>query len=140
QNEAGGIMKTPTCVLIRSGESYEGAQGLMYAEGLTGETAGSRAICMTLATLPPGGRAKAHLHRGIESAAYVIEGEIEMYFGKKLEERLLAKAGEYVYIPPDMPHLVNNPSLGYSRALGGHTSAKDQEGIVLLPELDGLVS
>jgi uncharacterized RmlC-like cupin family protein len=133
-------MKAPTCALIRPGDSYRGTQGLLYEEGLTGATAGSRAICMTLATLPPGGRAKTHLHRGIESAAYVIEGEIEMYFGKKLEERLLAKAGEYVYIPPDMPHLVHNPSLGYSRAVVAHTSANDQDGIVLLPELDDLVS
>jgi uncharacterized RmlC-like cupin family protein len=88
----------------------------------------------------PAGEAKAHLHRGIESAAYVIEGEIEMYFGKKLEARLLAKAGEYVYIPPDMPHLVHNPSMGFSRALVAHTSANDQDGIVLLPALDDLVT
>jgi len=132
-------MKPSTCALVRQGESYRGEQGLMYSTGLTGETAGSRAICMTLATVPPGGRAKAHLHRGIETAVYVLEGEAEMYFGKRLEERLVARAGEYLYVPADMPHLVHNPSVGYCRALVAHTSADDQDGIVLLPELDDLV-
>jgi uncharacterized RmlC-like cupin family protein len=91
---------------------------------------------MAIATLPPGGRAKAHLHRGIETAAYVLEGEIEMRFGERLEERLLAKAGESVYVPADMPHLIHNPGLSYARAVVTHSSADDQDGIVLLPELD----
>jgi uncharacterized RmlC-like cupin family protein len=38
-----------------------------------------------------------------------------------------------------MPHLVLNRSAAFCRALVAHTSADDQEGIVLLPELDALV-
>jgi uncharacterized RmlC-like cupin family protein len=132
-------MAEPTCKVIRSGESYQGRQGLTYLAGLTGATAGSRAICMTLATLPPGARAKTHLHHGIETAVYVIEGEAEMAFGEKLGERLTARAGEYMYIPADLPHLVMNRSGAVCRALVAHTAADDQEGIVLMPELDGLM-
>jgi uncharacterized RmlC-like cupin family protein len=125
--------------VIRSGDAYVGKQGLTYFEGLTGAAAGSRAICMTLVTLPPGARAKTHLHHGIETAAYVIEGEAEMYFGPRLGEKLVARSGEYIYIPAEMPHLVLNRSAAFCRALVAHTSADDQEGIVLLPELDALV-
>lgn len=118
---------------------YEGRQGFTYLAGLTGATAGSRAICMTMVVLPDGARAKTHLHRGIETAVYVIAGEAEMYFGERLGELLLARAGEYIYIPADMPHLVFNRSGALCRALVAHTAADDQEGIVPLPELDALV-
>ena len=56
-----------TCRVVRSGDAYVGQQGFTYLAGLTGSTAGSRGICMTVATLPPGARAKAHLHREIAS-------------------------------------------------------------------------
>jgi uncharacterized RmlC-like cupin family protein len=132
-------MTSPTCKVVRSGDSYVGQQGLSYRAGLTGSTAGSRAICMTLVTLPDGARAKTHLHRGIETAVYVIEGEAETHFGEALQEVVVARAGEYVYIPPDVPHLVINRSGAPCRALVAHTAADDQAGIVLLPDLDALV-
>ena len=42
--------------------TYAGKQGLSYFEGIAAETVGSTGICMHLLTIPPGGRAKAHLH------------------------------------------------------------------------------
>ncbi len=47
-----------TCRVVRTGEAYQGKQGLTYLRGLTGETAGSKAICMTALVLPdkPGRR------------------------------------------------------------------------------------
>jgi len=132
-------MTSPTCVVVRPGGAYQGRQGFTYLAGLTGATAGSRAICMAMVELPDGARAKTHLHRGIETAVYVIEGETEMYFGERLGELLLARAGEYIYIPADMPHLVLNRSGAMCRAIVAHTAADDQEGIVPLPELDALV-
>jgi uncharacterized RmlC-like cupin family protein len=127
------------CVTVRPGETFVGKQGLTYIAGLTGETGGSKSICMTVATLPPGARAKAHLHRGIETAAFVIEGEAVVRYGERLEHSVKACAGEYSYIPPDVPHVVMNASEKPCRALVAHTAAHDQEGIVLLPELDALV-
>lgn len=132
-------MTSPTCKVVPSGGVYVGQQNLTYLTGLTGSTVGSRAICMTLATLPHGARAKAHLHHGIETAVYVIEGEADTYFGDRLGEVVRARAGEYVYIPADMPHLVINRSGATCRALVAHSAADDQAGIVLLPELDALV-
>jgi uncharacterized RmlC-like cupin family protein len=131
-------MDRPTCKLIPSGSAYEGRQGLTYLAGLTGDTAQSQAICMTMATLPPGAMAKTHLHRGIETAVYVIEGEAEMFFGDRLEEWVRAQAGEYLYIPADMPHRVMNRSDGLCRAVVAHSSPNDQAGIVMLSELDAI--
>jgi uncharacterized RmlC-like cupin family protein len=93
---------------------------------------------MTVVMLPPGARAKTHLHEDIETAVYVLEGEVEMFFGARLGERLVARAGEYVYVPPNTPHRVMNQSGALCRALVAHTSSDDQAGIVMLPELDAI--
>jgi|SRR5262245_53844425 len=128
-----------SCRVIRSGASYEGMQGLTYFRGLTGDTVGARGICMAVLVMPDGARAKTHVHHGVETAVYVIDGVAEMYYGDRLEEHVETGAGDYVYIPPDVPHLVMNRSGADVTALVAHTSASDQDGIVLLPELDSLV-
>jgi uncharacterized RmlC-like cupin family protein len=132
-------MTARTCKLIRSGDAYRGLQGFTYTAGLTGATAGSQRISMTLVNLPDGARAKPHLHREIETAVYVLEGETEMFYGDRLQDRLVARAGEYVYVPADVPHLVINRSGAVCRAIVAHSAADDQVGIVLMPELDALV-
>jgi uncharacterized RmlC-like cupin family protein len=124
---------------VHSGEAYEGKQGLTYLRGLTGETTGSEGICMKLVTMPDGARARTHLHEGVETAIYVIEGRAEMFYGPRLEEHLDCESGDYVYIPADVPHLVLNRSGEATTALIAHTAADDQEGTVLLPDLDSLV-
>ena len=128
-----------TCRVVRSGDPYEGRQGLTYLTGLGGETVGSKAICMKVVVLPDGARAKTHLHRGIETAVYLMEGQAEMFFGNRLEQHVDVAAADYVYIPPDIAHLVLNRSGKEARALVAHTAEDDQEGIELLPELDSLV-
>jgi uncharacterized RmlC-like cupin family protein len=128
----------PGCVLIRAGETYEGRQGMAYATGVTGTSAGARGLCLTATTVPPGGRSRAHLHRGIESVGYVIDGELVTLFGARLEECVVASAGDFVYIPPDVPHLVANLSDAPARALVAHSAPDDQAGIILLPDLDAL--
>jgi len=114
-------------------------QGLTYLRGLTGESVGSHGISMTVLTMPDGARAKTHLHRDIETAIYVLEGRAEMFYGDRLEDRVDTVAGDYVYIPANVAHLVMNRSGADVTALIAHTSASDQDGIVLLPELDALV-
>lgn len=128
-----------TCRVIRSGEAYQGKQGLTYLRGLTGETVGSKAICMTILVLPDKSRAKTHMHRDVETAVYIVDGGFEMFFGPGLSEHVEFAAGDYVYIPADMAHLVMNRSGSPATALVAHTAANDQEGIVLMPELDALV-
>ena len=76
---------TPTCTIIRSKETYDGKQGLTYFAGISAESAGAKAICMHLLTIPPGGRAHAHLHESHESAIYVLSGEAEMWYGEGLQ-------------------------------------------------------
>ncbi|MDX1520380.1 MAG: cupin domain-containing protein, partial [Anaerolineae bacterium] len=92
-----------------------------------------------LLTIPPGGRAKAHLHQNHETAIYVLQGEGGMWYGDNLSEHLTVKAGEYLYIPAGVPHLPYNPSdTEAAVAMVARTDPNEQESVVLLPELDAL--
>jgi len=126
----------PTCRLIRPGDTYDGKQGLTYFAGIASETVGSQAICMHLLTIPPGGRAKAHLHESHETAIYVLEGEALTLYGDRLEHHAVAKAGDLFYIPAGVPHLPINMSDKPASAVIARTDPNEQESVVLLPELE----
>ena len=125
--------------VVRSRETYEGKQGFTYLRGLTGDTVGSKGICMTTLVIPDGARAKTHLHLGVETAVYIIDGHFEMFYGPELKQHVDFSTGEYVFIPADVAHLVMNRSGSPATALVAHSAPNDQERIVLLPELDTLI-
>jgi uncharacterized RmlC-like cupin family protein len=127
------------CVLIRSGAGETGATGVTYASGVSAASAGSRGLCLELASLPPGAVAKAHKHTGHESAAYVLSGELTLFFGERLEERIVARAGDFLYIPSGVPHLPANEGTEPAVAVLARTDPHEQESAVALPELDALV-
>ncbi len=128
-----------TCQLVRPSATYEGKQGFSYFEGVAKETVGSDAICMHLLTIPPGGRAKAHMHENHETAIYVISGEAHTWFGERLQNHLVHRAGEIFYIPAGVPHLPMNLSDQPVTAVIARTDPHEQESVVLLPELEALV-
>lgn len=129
----------PTCRVLRAGETYAGKQGFDYAAGLSAQSVGSRGICMHLLTIPPGGRAKAHMHASHETAIYVISGESEMWYGPRLERHMKVGAGDLLYIPAGMPHLPANAGATDCVAVIARTDPNEQESVVLLPELEALV-
>ena len=96
--------------VVSAGERYTGVQGLSYFAGVSAESAGSHALCLHALTIPPGGRARAHLHEGHESAIYLISGDAVVWYGEGLAERLEQHPGDFVYIPAGTPHLPVNAS------------------------------
>jgi uncharacterized RmlC-like cupin family protein len=120
------------CKLIRGGEAFHGKQGLNYFSGVSAESAGSHAICMHMVVIPPGGRAKAHYHEAHETAIYMLEGVSEMLYGAKLEKHMRIEEGDYLYIPPGMPHQPYNPTDKVARAIIARTDPKEQESVVLI--------
>lgn len=124
------------CRLIRPGETYAGKQGLDYFAGISAESVGAESICMHLLRLPPGARAKAHLHEAHETAIYLLSGEVEMRHGPHLEHHLVMRAGEFLYIPAGVPHLPYNASDTEAVAVIARTDPNEQESVVLRPDLD----
>jgi uncharacterized RmlC-like cupin family protein len=130
---------TKHCVLVRAGDPAEGRTGVSYAAGISKASAGARGLCLQLASLPPGARARAHQHDRHESAAYVIEGEMVLWFGARLEHKLVARPGDFMYIPNGVPHLVANGSDSEPAvSVLARTDPDDQEDVSELSELDGL--
>jgi uncharacterized RmlC-like cupin family protein len=66
------------CRVVRGGGVYKGKQELSYSTGISAQSAGSCGLCLHTLVIPPGGRAKAHLHENHESAIYMISGSAEM--------------------------------------------------------------
>ena len=128
----------PTCHVVRPDSSYDGKQGLNYFAGIAAETVGSTGLCIHVVTIPPGARAKAHLHEAHESAVYVLAGEARTWYGERLEEFADMKAGDMMYIPAGVPHLPANLSDQPCTAIIARTDPNEQESVVLLPELDAL--
>jgi uncharacterized RmlC-like cupin family protein len=128
-----------SCKVIRPGDTYDGKQGFSYFEGIAKETVGSEGICMHLLTIPPGGRARAHMHENHETAIYVLSGESHTWFGERLEQHVIVRGGEMFYIPKGVPHLPANLSDQPCTAVIARTDPNEQESVVLLPELDALV-
>jgi uncharacterized RmlC-like cupin family protein len=127
----------PTCRVIRPGDSFTGRQGLDYAVGVSAQTAGSSALHMQLATIPPLSRARAHVHAAHETAVYAVSGISGCWYGAELEQHVTLHPGEFLYIPAGVPHLPYNPSeTEPCVAVIARTDPNEQESVVLLPELD----
>ena len=127
---------SPGCAKIRPSATYAGKQGFDYFEGIANETVGAEGICMHLLHVPPGGRAKAHLHAAHETAIYTIRGQVTMWWGHALEHRMETKAGDLVYIPAGMPHLPMNTGDEEAVAVIARTDPHEQESVVLRPDLE----
>jgi uncharacterized RmlC-like cupin family protein len=130
----------PTVRRVRAGAEFVGKQALTYAPGISAESVGAQRIHLQLLTIPPGVRAKAHKHAAHETAIYILSGESGVWYGAQLECHLSVTAGDFLYIPADMPHLPYNPSATEPCvALIARTDPNEQESVVLLPELDRLM-
>jgi uncharacterized RmlC-like cupin family protein len=137
--EQAAVQKSAICKVVHAGTPFVGKQGFSYAPAISAETVGAAAIHMQLLTIPPGGRAKAHKHDEHETAIYAISGTSGMYYGERLEHHLTLKAGEFLYIPANMPHLPYNVSKTEPAvAVIARTDPNEQESVVLLPELDAI--
>jgi uncharacterized RmlC-like cupin family protein len=128
----------PTCRRIKPGDTYDGRQGLTYFGGVSAESAGAQGICMHMLRMPPGARAHAHLHEDHETAIYLLEGTVDMWYGPTLEQHMVMHAGEFLYIPAGMPHLPYNPYDVEAVAVLARTDPNEQESVVLCPELEDI--
>jgi uncharacterized RmlC-like cupin family protein len=122
------------CVVIRGGKPFSGRQGLDYFEGISAESAGATGICMHLLEIPPGAEARPHLHENHETAILVLSGTARMRYGENLAQELEVTRGDFLYIPPGMPHQPFNATDQPATAVLARTDPNEQESVVLLDE------
>lgn len=120
-----------TVVAVRPEREILTHQRLPYFVGISGETAGSRGLSMHMVVIPPGGVAAPHRHRGYETAIYVLEGRVETRYGPGLQQRVVSAAGDFLFIPADMPHQAFNLSdTEAARAIVARNDPAEQENVV----------
>jgi len=85
----------------------EGTSGT-YIQWLISKRQGAENYAMRLFTLEPGGKIAKHQHPW-EHEIYVLQGEGKIGAG---EEEVVAKAGNFLYIEPDVPHWYENTGTG----------------------------
>jgi len=122
--------------VIKPGQTYVGKQGFTYGAGASAETVGAQKVWMNVLPMPPGAVAKAHYHNGIDTIAFMLEGECTVYYGDDLPKQVLVREGEQCFVAADIPHAPRNESGKPCTWIVVHSSGSDQDGIVLLPELD----
>jgi uncharacterized RmlC-like cupin family protein len=81
-------------------------------------------------TIPPGTRGVPHIYDGHESAIYTVSGETEVWPGIGLRQRSVVKAGNFIYIPPGIPHLPVNRGDVMAVAVVARTDPREQESVV----------
>lgn len=118
--------------LIRPDKQIMTRQRLPYFVGVSRDTAGATGISMHLVVIPPGGSAEPHYHKDFETAIYMLEGEVETRYGEGLKESLINKKGDFLFIPPGLPHQPVNLSLTKpALAIVSRNDPDEQENVAL---------
>ncbi|HNB36341.1 MAG TPA: cupin domain-containing protein [Anaerolineales bacterium] len=121
-----------TIITVRPQGTHLTKQQLPNFEGISATTAGSKHLCMHLVVIPPGGKAVAHYHDGYETTIYIIVGRAETRYGKNLEHSTINEAGDFLYIPPNLPHQpINLSDTEQVIAVVARNDANEQESVVV---------
>lgn len=85
--------------------------GMRRVEAISGKTVGARDLWMGQTHVHPATSSANHHHGESETAIYVVSGNpVFVFVEDGAERRLEAKPGDYVYVPPYVPHREENPS------------------------------
>ena len=121
-------------VTVRVTEAIQSKQALPVFPGISVNTAGTKGLSLLKVVIPPGSSAKAHVHKGFESAVYLLQGRVETRYGEGLKKSVVNVAGDFIFIPPDVPHQPFNLSdTEPAIAIVARNDPNEQEHVVLYP-------
>ena len=117
---------------VRPGDEFTTKRNLNYFPGLSENTAGTQNLSMMLVRIPPGGKAEPHYHDGFEAGIYILEGKVDNLYGEGLKESVVTEKGDFLFIPPGVPHQpVNLSDTEPALAIVSRNIASEQEPVVL---------
>jgi uncharacterized RmlC-like cupin family protein len=118
-------------VVVRAPTETGSRQGLPQFVGVGEATAGAAGLSMYLVVVPPGASSEPHLHRGFETAIYQLSGEVETRYGPGLARSVVTRTGDFLFIPPDVPHqAVNLSATEPASAVVARNDPREQESVV----------
>ena len=78
--------------------------GMTRAAAINQALAGAQRLWAGTVAILPDARTGAHHHGALESIIYVVSGRARMRWGERLEFAAEAGPGDFIYIPPFVPH------------------------------------
>jgi uncharacterized RmlC-like cupin family protein len=110
--------------------------GMRRREAVAGRTVGSSMVWMGETRMAPATRSGDHHHGDTETAIYVVAGNPRFVFRHGGREVVIATApGDYVFVPPRVPHREENPSPD-SEAVVVIARSSQEAVVVNLPSLE----
>jgi uncharacterized RmlC-like cupin family protein len=108
--------------------------GMTRLEAVSGKTVGSEKVWMGQTHVAPATSSGDHHHGSTETAIYVVSGNPVFVFADEGREiRLETEPGDYIFVPPYVPHREENPGADEAVVVIARSS---QEGVVVnLPSL-----
>jgi uncharacterized RmlC-like cupin family protein len=82
----------------------------------------------------PGFRSVSHHHGEAETGGYVLSGRARIYFGEKFADYVDMEEGDWVFVPPFMPHVECN--LSRTQRLVWMTTRTPENIVVNLPDVE----
>ena len=127
-DESIGMQRQRTVRPVRPAVGVMTKQGLPYFLGISGDTVGATGLAMHLVVIPPGGRATPHSHIGYETGIYVLEGRVATRWGERLEHETISEPGDFLFIPPGIPHeAINLSATEPARAVVARNDPAEQD-------------
>jgi uncharacterized RmlC-like cupin family protein len=121
-------------VTVRGIEQTGSKQELPIFPGISDKTAGATGLSLLKVVIPPGATAKAHVHKGYESAIYLMQGRVETRYGDGLKKSVVNEAGDFIFIPADVPHEPRNLSdTEPAIAIVARNAPDEQEHVIAYP-------
>jgi uncharacterized RmlC-like cupin family protein len=95
---------------------------------------GAQKIWAGTVNIQPNAKTGAHHHGELESVIYVVRGKARMRWGEKLEFVAEADPGDFIYVPPYVPHQEINANSG--EPLECVVIRSDNEAVVVNLDID----
>jgi uncharacterized RmlC-like cupin family protein len=113
---------------IRPDRATDTLQRLPYFIGVSGQTVGATGMSMHMVVIPPGARAEPHIHLGYETGIYVLQGRVETRYGEGLTQSIVSEAGDFLFVPPGVPHeAINLSDTEPARAIVARNDPAEQD-------------
>lgn len=103
--------------------------GMLRAAAITNARTGAEKLWAGTVAIQPNAKTGPHHHGALESVIYVVSGKARMRWGEKLEFVAEAGPGDFIYVPPYVPHQEINALPG--DALHCVLVRSDQEPVVV---------
>jgi uncharacterized RmlC-like cupin family protein len=84
--------------------------GMSRAAAIDRARAGAEKIWAGTVTIHANAKTGAHHHGDLESIIYVVKGRARMRWGERLEYMAEAGPGDFIFVPPYVPHQEINAS------------------------------